>query len=60
MAKREAWPRVDWYRGLKEMQLCRGEREKKKILSLYSMKQWGGVKFFKGKMVFLLFGEVSK
>ena len=51
------------------MQLCRGERERereKKIFSLCFMKQWAGnpetlagVKFFKGKMVFLSFGEVS-
>ena len=27
MAKREAWPCVDWYQGLKEMQLRRGVRE---------------------------------
>ena len=35
-----------------------GEREKK-ILSLCFMKQWAGVKFFKGKIVFLSSGEVS-
>ena len=35
------------------------ERERKKILSLCFMKQWAGVKFFKGKIVFLSFGEVS-
>ena len=35
------------------------ERERKKILSLCFMKQWAGVKFFKDKITFLSFGEVS-
>ena len=49
---------------------CAGERERKKIdfMKVYTdlpetmggLKQWATMKFFKGKIVFLLFGEVSK
>ena len=60
-----------WVEGKAESGSCTGERERKKKLILWKFtqtyqKQWGGwncgrvVKFFKGKIVFLLFGEVSK
>ena len=67
MAKREAWIEgdaavtMDWRRCS-----CAGEREKKCEFMFYEQvgelnpETGAGVKFFKGKMVFLSFGEVSK
>ena len=60
----------EWVEGEAESGSCAREREKKKMIiwkfTQTYQKQWAGwnsgrtMKFFKGKIVFLLFGEVSK
>ena len=56
--------RQRWVKGEAESGSCVGEREKKNLFyeSLLRLTKNSGraVKFFKGKIVFLLFGEVSK